>query len=98
VLAAFAALEAALAGSRFARPPDASVLELGRALQSGWPGGLPEPDQVAAALAVVQRILYDGRPVAAHEAGHAIAALDALTVRAVEVVRVERQRRVRLSR
>jgi hypothetical protein len=36
VLAAFAALEAALAGSRFARPPDASVLELGRALQSAW--------------------------------------------------------------
>ncbi len=98
VLAAFAALEAALAGSRFARPPDASVLELGRALQSAWPGGLPEADQVAAALAVVQRILYDGRPVAAHEAGQAIAALDALTVRAVEVVRVERQRRVRLSR
>jgi len=98
VLAAFAALEAALAGSRFARPPDASVLELGRALQSAWPGGLPEPDQVAAALGVVQRILYDGRPVAAHEAGQAIAALDALTVRAVEVVRVERQRRVRLSR
>jgi hypothetical protein len=98
VLAAFAALEAALAGSRFARPPDASVFELGRALQSGWPGGLPEPDQVAAALAVVQRVLYDGRPVAAPEAGQAIAALDALTVRAVEVVRVERQRRVRLSR
>ena len=98
VLAAFAALEAALAGSRFARPPDASVFELGRALQSGWPGGLPEPDQVAAALAVVQRVLYDGRPVAAPEAGQAIAALEALTVRAVEVVRVERQRRVRLSR
>jgi hypothetical protein len=98
VLAAFAALEAALAGSRFARPPEASVFELGRALQSGWPGGLPEPDQVAAALAVVQRILYDGRPVAAHEGGQAIAALEALTVRAVEVVRVERQRRVRLSR
>ncbi|HVC72803.1 MAG TPA: transglutaminase-like domain-containing protein, partial [Mycobacteriales bacterium] len=60
VLAAFAALEAALAGSRFARPPDASVLELERALRSGWPGGLPEPEQVAAALAVVQRVLYDG--------------------------------------
>ena len=98
VLAAFAALEAALAGSRFARPPDASVFELGRALQSGWPGGLPEPDQVAAALAVVQRVLYDGRPVAAREAGQAIAALDALTGCAVEVVRVERQRQVRLSR
>jgi hypothetical protein len=46
----------------------------------------------------VQRVLYDGRPVAEREAGQAIAALDALTVRAVEVVRVERQRRVRLSR
>ena len=34
VLAAFAALEAALAGSRFARPPDASVFELERALRS----------------------------------------------------------------
>jgi transglutaminase-like putative cysteine protease len=98
VLAAFAALESALAGSRFARPPDASVLELGQALRSGWPGGLPAPHQVAAALAVVQRVLYDGRPVAAREAGQAIADLEALTVRAVEVVRVERQRRVRLSR
>jgi transglutaminase-like putative cysteine protease len=98
VLTAFAALEAVLAGSRFARPPDASVFELGRALQSSWPGGLPEPEKVAAALAVVQRVLYDGRPVTAHEAGQAIVALDALTERAVEVVRVERQRRVRLSR
>jgi transglutaminase-like putative cysteine protease len=98
VLAAFAALEAVLAGSRFARPPDASVLELERALRSGWPGGLPEPGNVAAALAVVQRVLYDGRPVAEREAGQAIAALEVMTVRAVEVVRVERQRRVRLSR
>jgi transglutaminase-like putative cysteine protease len=98
VLAAFAALEAALTGSRFARPPDASVLELGLVLRSGWPGGLPESDQVAAALAVVQRVLYDGRPVAAREAGQSIAALEVLTVRAVEVVRVDRQRRVRLSR
>jgi hypothetical protein len=98
VLAAFAALEAALAGSRFARPPDASVLELERALRSSWPGGLAEHEQVAAALAVVQRVLYDGRPVAEREAGQAIAALEALTMRAVEVVRVERQRRVRLSR
>jgi protein-glutamine gamma-glutamyltransferase len=98
VLAAFAALEAALAGTRFARSPDASVFELGRALRSGWPGGLPEPEPVAAALAVVQRVLYDGRPVEPAEAGQAIAALEALTGRAVEVVRVERQRRVRLSR
>jgi hypothetical protein len=98
VLAAFAALETALAGSRFARPPDASVFELGRTLQSGWPGGLPEPDRVAAALAVVQRVLYDGRPVAPGEATEAIAALEALSGRAVEIVRIERQRRVRLLR
>ncbi len=98
VLAAFAALEAALGDSRFARPRDASVLELGRALRSGWPGGLPEPDQVAAAFAVVQRVLYDGRPVSDREAGQAIATLGSLTARAVEIVRVDRQRRVRLSR
>ncbi|HEY4314978.1 MAG TPA: transglutaminase domain-containing protein, partial [Actinomycetes bacterium] len=98
VLAAFAALEAALAGSRFARPPDASVLELARALRPGWPGGLPEPDQVTAAFAVVQRVLYDGRPVPDREADQAIASLGSLTVRAVEIVRVDRRRRVRVSR
>jgi transglutaminase-like putative cysteine protease len=98
VLAAFAALEAALAGSRFARPPDASVSELGRALRSRWPGGLPEPDQVTAAFTLVQRVLYDGRPVSDREADGAIVTLESMTGRAVEIVRVDRQRRVRLSR
>jgi len=62
--------------------------------------GLPARviNQVTAGQSVSSRVLYDGRPVAAPEAGQAIAALDALTERAVEVVRVERQPRVRLSR
>ena len=97
VLAAFAALERALAGTPLARPPHASVLELRRLLLDRWPGGLPDAERVSAALAVVQRVLYSGRPVVADEALAALAALERLTEQAVEV-RAGRRQKVRSGR
>ena len=85
VLAAFAALERALAGTPLARPPQTSVLELRHLLIGRWPGGLPDAERVSAALAVVQRVLYAGRPVVADEALGALAALERLTEQAVGV-------------
>jgi transglutaminase-like putative cysteine protease len=85
VLAAFAALERALAGTPLARPPHASVLELRRLLLDRWPGGLPDAERVSAALLVVQQVLYSGRTVAAEDAFGAIACLKRLTEQAAEV-------------
>jgi transglutaminase-like putative cysteine protease len=79
VLAAFATLEAALDGTGLARSPEASVQEMTGTLLADWPGGLPGDQQVVAALAVVERILYDGRPVTEDEARAALSALEELT-------------------
>jgi protein-glutamine gamma-glutamyltransferase len=95
VVAAFAGLERALAGTALARLPDSSVEELLRSLQARWPGGLPDPAAVAAALRTVQRILYGNAPVPAPEAHAAMAALDELTVRAADVLRERRRHLVR---
>ena len=85
VMAAFAALERALAGTPLTRPPHASVLELRRLLLDRWPCGLPDPERVSAALAVVQRVLYSGRPVVPDEALGALAALERLTEQTLEL-------------
>jgi transglutaminase-like putative cysteine protease len=97
VLAAFAALERALAGTPLARPPQASVLELRRLLLERWPGGLPDAERVSAALAVVQRVLYSGRPVVADDGLAALACLDRLTEAAVEA-RARGRQKVRTGR
>lgn len=86
VLAAFAALEAALAVTPLARSADVSVGELARTLPRRWPGGLPEEDRVSAALDTVQRILYDAAPVTDGRAADAIAVLTRLTARARDVL------------
>jgi transglutaminase-like putative cysteine protease len=86
VLAAFGRLEAALAATRLARAPDASVGELRRALARRWPDGLPDEDRVAAALETVEGILYGAAPVPDDRAAEAIAALGCLTVRAADVL------------
>jgi transglutaminase-like putative cysteine protease len=88
VLAAFADLEGALGGTLLARTPDTSVLELSRTLVARWPGGLPNPERVAAALAVVQRVLYDQRPVPADSAREAVATLEELAALAGEARQV----------
>jgi len=95
VVEAFAELEGALAGTALARAPDSSVDELLRSLQARWPGGLPDPAAVAAALRTVQRILYGNVAVPAPEAHAAIAALEELTVHAADVLRERRRQLVR---
>ena len=97
VLAAFAELEQALAGTLLARPPQTSVHELRHLLIGRWPGGLPDAERVSAALAVVQRVLYAGRPVVADEALGALAALERLTERA-GAVRAGARQKVRPGR
>lgn len=96
-LAAFAALERALAGTPLARPPQTSVLELRRLLLDRWPGGLPDAERVSAAFALVQRVLYAGSPVGADEALGALAALERLTEQAVGV-RAGGRQKVRTGR
>jgi len=91
VLAAFATLELSLDGTPLARSPETSVHEMSGILQSRWLGGLPEAERVSAALAVVQRILYDGRPVSADQAREAVATLDMLAARAGDVAPARRR-------
>ena len=86
VLAAFAALEAALAATPLARSAEVSVGELARTLSRRWPGGLPDEDGVSAALDTVQRILYGAAPVTDTSAAAAIAALTTLTARARDLL------------
>jgi type II secretory pathway pseudopilin PulG len=95
VLLAFARLEAALAGSHLARPPDGSVEEMWETLRLRWPGGLPETSRVAAALRTVQRILYGSAAVPARDALDAVAAMDLLASQAVDLLPRRRPHLVR---
>jgi transglutaminase-like putative cysteine protease len=95
VLLAFARLEAALAGSHLARPPDGSVEEMWETLRLRWPGGLPETSRVAAALRTVQRILYGSAAVPAQDALDAVAAMDLLASQAVDLLPRRRPHLVR---
>jgi hypothetical protein len=49
-----------------------------RSLSVDWPGGLPDPARMQAALVVVERVLYDATPVPEADVHAAVTTLDAL--------------------
>jgi protein-glutamine gamma-glutamyltransferase len=77
-LTAFARLETALDGVRLGRSHENSIHELLASLVVNWPGGLPDPARTQAALVVVERVLYDARPVPDADVHAAAATLDEL--------------------
>jgi hypothetical protein len=86
LLSAFASLENALVKVRLGRSHESSIHELLASLVASWPGGLPHPERIHAALVVVERVLYDARPVAEAEVVAAVATLDELTALARTLV------------